>query len=153
MDESTQNFELESAFGFFVNRAAYVMSEEASNRFKLYGYNLTTQDFGILFRLQKQDGLSQIQIAELMMRDKTTITRRLDGLVNKGLIERRVDSQDRRKFCIHLTALGVEAVVDLSVIVDGFQKELLADVPDEEKAITIKVLKQVTEKIVSLKRV
>ncbi|MDQ7003177.1 MAG: MarR family transcriptional regulator [Ghiorsea sp.] len=32
--------------------------------------------------------ISQAEIVGLMMRDKTTVTRRLDGLVKKELIER-----------------------------------------------------------------
>ena len=147
MDVSSENFELERAIGFYVNRAAYVMSEEAASRFRALGYNLTTQDFGILFRLNKQGGLSQMQIAELMMRDKTTITRRLDGLVKKGLIERKMDDNDRRKFCIYLTTLGIEAVKRLSMVVDDFQQEVLANVSAEERANTIKVLQQITNNI------
>jgi len=152
MENFAENFELERAIGFFINRAAYVMSEEAGSRFRALGYNLTTQDFGILFRLNKQDGLSQMQIADLMMRDKTTITRRLDGLVKKGLVERRMDENDRRKFCIHLTAMGIEAVKQLSEVVDGFQREVLSEISAEEKAMTIKVLQQITNKILTQNR-
>jgi len=152
MRDGTTNFELERAVGFYVNRTAYVMSEEVAKRFQDCGYKLTAQDFGILFRLWKQDGLSQVQIASLMMRDKTTITRRLDALVKKGLIERRVDSIDRRLFRIHLTQDGMKATESLMMVVDEFQKEVLAEIPDEHKEITINTLKKITEYITRIKR-
>lgn len=145
MRDRADQFELERAIGFYVNRTAYVMSEEVASRFQEHGFKLSAQDFGILFRLWKQDGLSQVQIASLMMRDKTTITRRLDSLVKKGLIERRSDANDRRLFRIHLTQEGMLASERLMVVVDEFQKEVLADIPDDHKEITISTLKKITE--------
>ena len=148
MRDEADNFELERAIGFYVNRTAYVMSEEVAKRFLDSGHKLSAQDFGILFRLWKQGGLSQVQIARLMMRDKTTITRRLDALVNKSLIERRIDSSDRRFFRIHLTKEGALATKRLMVVVDQFQKEVLAEIPDEHQEITISALKKITEYII-----
>jgi len=147
MSGQEESFELERAIGFFVNRTAYVMSEEVASRFREQGYNLTAQDFGILFRLWKQDGLSQIKIAALMMRDKTTITRRLDGLVKKGLIERWPDENDRRRFRIHLSKEGRTSTEQLMVVVDAFQKEVLVDVPDEDREATVRTLKRITEHV------
>ena len=50
--------------------------------------------------------MTQVEIAALMMRDKTTITRRIDGLVKKQLVERNPDPDDRRYFRIGLTVAG-----------------------------------------------
>jgi len=147
MGKNNETFTLERALGFLVNRPAYLMSENISKRFKKVGYILTARDFGILYHLKKNDGIPQIKVAELMMRDKTTITRRLDTLVEKGLVERRMDTQDRRRFCIHLTAFGIQAYSNLAPIVENFQVELLAGVSDEEKNISLKVLQQITEKL------
>jgi len=148
MGEQLNNFELERAMGFFVNRTAYVMSEEVARRFARQGYVITAQDFGILFRLWKQGGLTQVQIAALMMRDKTTITRRLDGLVKKGLIERRIDENDRRLFRIHLTDAGKSATGELMGVVDAFQGEVLAEVPLEDREATVRTLKKIIETVI-----
>ena len=80
-----------------------------------------------------------------MMRDKTTITRRLDALVKKELVERRLDALDRRLYRIHLTEQGMKAAESLMVVVDEFQKEVLDDIPDEHKEITINTLKRITD--------
>jgi len=147
MSGQADSFELERAIGFFVNRTAYLMSEEVARRFQECGYQITAQDFGILFRLWKQDGLTQMQIAALMMRDKTTITRRLDGLVKKKLIERRPDECDRRCFHIHLTDAGKVATERLMAVVDAFQREVLAEVPVDDREATIRTLKMISEHV------
>ena len=152
VSDQGNTFELERAIGFFVNRTAYVMSEEVAKRFQNQGHKISAQDFGILFRLWKQSGLTQIQIASLMMRDKTTITRRIDSLVKKGLIERRVDESDRRIFRVHLTDTGLKATEKLMTVVDGFQKEVLSDVSTEDREATIRTLKKITEYVARLEK-
>lgn len=147
MVNKAQDFSLERAVGFFVNRAAYLMSEGVAKRFGEAGFQLTAQDFGILFRLYQDDGLTQMQIADLMMRDKTTITRRLDGLVKKGLIERRTDAVDRRHVRIHLSEVGRASMPRLVAVVAYFQIEALTDVSDEEKQITINTLQKITAQL------
>ena len=151
MLESTQNFKLERAMGMNVNRTAFLMTEEISRRFIAHGYVLSAQDFAILFRLLEQGPMTQVAIAAATMRDKTTITRRINGLAKKGFVERNSDPQDRRCFRIELTKLGHQALKVITPLVADFQQEMLSDIPDEEKIITIKTLKHISEKIIDLK--
>ncbi|TLS67041.1 MarR family transcriptional regulator [Mariprofundus erugo] len=149
MSELPTDFQLEQAIGMQVNRTAFLMTEEIARRFADYGYPLSAQDFGILFRLLKKGAVTQVEIAALMMRDKTTITRRIDGLVKKGLVERNPCPQDRRCFRIGLTEAGRQALSVMIPLVRDFQQEVLCDVPDEEKAATMKTLKHIAEKLLS----
>lgn len=151
MSEPIKDFQLEQAIGLNVNRTAFLMSEEIARRFSGQGQPLSAQDFGILFRLLKQGPMTQVEIAALMMRDKTTITRRIDGLVKKQLVERSPDSDDRRYFRIGLTATGDRALEAMIPLVRDFQQEVLGDIPDEEKAITIRTLKKISDRLISLK--
>jgi len=151
MSEPIKDFQLEQAIGLNVNRTAFLMAEEIARRFSLNGYQLAAQDFGILFRLLKQGPMTQVEIAVLMMRDKTTITRRIDGLVKKQLVERNPDPDDRRYFRIGLTVAGHRALEVMIPLVRDFQQEVLGDIPDEEKAITIRTLKKISDRLISLK--
>jgi len=151
MTDITKDFQLEQAIGLNVNRTAFLMTEEIARRFNAHEYPLTAQDFGILFRLLKQESMTQVEIAALMMRDKTTITRRIDGLVKKGLVERNPDPEDRRYFRISLTADGNTALQVMIPLVRDFQQEVLSDIPDEEKAITIRTLKHISDKLIQLR--
>ena len=135
MSEPIKDFQLEQAIGLNVNRTAFLMSEEIARRFSSHGQPLFAQDFGILFRLLKQGPMTQVEIGVLMMRDKTTITRRIDGLVKKQLVERNSDPDDRRCLRIALTATGDRALEIMIPLVRDFQQEVLSDIPDEEKAI------------------
>ncbi|MDT8376110.1 MAG: MarR family transcriptional regulator [Mariprofundaceae bacterium] len=151
MSESIRDFQLEQAIGLNVNRTAFLMAEEIGRRFAGSGYQLSAQDFGILFRLLKQGAMTQVEITALMMRDKSTITRRIDGLVKKQLVDRNPDPADRRCFRIGLTAAGHRALEVMIPLVRDFQQEVLSDIPDEEKAVTIKTLKHISDRLINLK--
>jgi len=151
MNHLIADFQLEQAIGLNVNRTAFLMTEEIAKRFSRHGYPLSAQDFGILFRLFKQGPRTQVEIAALMMRDKTTITRRIVGMVKKQLVERTVDPDDRRYFRIALTEQGHQALEVMIPLVRDFQQEVLSEIPDEEKAITIRTLQHISEKLIKLK--
>ncbi len=151
MLESTQRFKLERAIGMNVNRTAFLMTEEISRRFSAHGYALSAQDFAIIFRLQEQGPMTQVAIAAATMRDKTTITRRINGLTKKGFVERNACPDDRRCFRIELTESGHQALAVITPLVADFQQEMLSDISDEEKAITIKTLQHISDKLIKLK--
>ena len=151
MGESILDFQLEQAIGLNVNRTAFLMTEEIARRFSASGYPLSAQDFGILFRLMKQGPMTQVEITQLLMRDKTTITRRIDGLVKKGLVERNPCPDDRRCFRVGLTDAGHQALAVMIPLVRDFQLEVLSDIPDEEKAVTIKTLKSISDRLLKLR--
>jgi len=151
MSEPIKDFQLEQAVGLNVNRTAFLMTEEIARRFSDNDLPLSAQDFGILFRLYKQGPMTQVEIAALMMRDKTTITRRIDGLVKKQLVKRNPDPEDRRYYRIALTATGSRALEVMIPLVRDFQQEVLSDIPDEEKAVTIRTLKHISDKLINLK--
>jgi MarR family transcriptional regulator for hemolysin len=92
-----------------------------------------------------------VDIATLMMRDKTTITRRIDGLVKKQLVERNPDPNDRRYYQIGLTEQGTEALDVLIPLVSDFQQELLRDIPSSDKQATINTLKYISEQLIAYK--
>jgi len=145
------NFKLEQAIGFHVNRTAFLMTEEIEKRISSLGYEISTQDFAILFRLLKKGPMTQVEIAKLLMRDKTTITRRIDALVKKQYVQRTANPDDRRFFLIELTETAHQALKALVPLISNFQKEVLHAVPDEEKAITIKTLQHISNLLINLK--
>ncbi|MDQ6954286.1 MAG: MarR family transcriptional regulator [Mariprofundaceae bacterium] len=145
------DFKLEQAIGFHVNRTAFFMTEEITLRMDKLGYKISTQDFAILFRLLKKGAMTQIEIATLLMRDKTTITRRIDGLVKKGYVQRSPSLNDRRAVYIDLTALGHQALGVLVPLIVSFQQEVLLSITDEDKAITIKTLQCISNRLIDLK--
>lgn len=67
---------------------------------------ITTEQFRILTELWTKDGLTQIELAARVKRDRASITRIVDLLEQKELIIRKSDENDRRVNLIYLTDTG-----------------------------------------------
>src|SRR6202046_3702099 len=60
------------------------------------GSGSTRAQWIVLFRLREQEGLSQVDLADVLELQPISLVRLLDRLVEHGLVERRHDPRDRR---------------------------------------------------------
>ncbi|TMH30191.1 MAG: MarR family transcriptional regulator, partial [Betaproteobacteria bacterium] len=60
------------------------------------GRGTTRAQWIVLFRLRQQEGLSQVDLADVLELQPISLVRLLDRLVEHGLLERRHDPRDRR---------------------------------------------------------
>ena len=67
------------------------------------GRGTTRAQWIVLFRLREQEGLSQVDLAEVLELQPISLVRLLDRLVEHGLLERRPDPRDRRANRLFLT--------------------------------------------------
>jgi DNA-binding MarR family transcriptional regulator len=74
---------------------------------RLFGsYNLSVSRFYILWHLGNEPGISSRRLSELMLHDKSNITRLTQGLEADGLISRLPDENDGRALRLFLTEVG-----------------------------------------------
>ncbi|MFL5817053.1 MAG: MarR family winged helix-turn-helix transcriptional regulator [Conexibacter sp.] len=71
---------------------------------------LHPREFAALNIVAAQPGLTQHDLAAAAEIDASTLVATLDGLEDRGLAERRVLTEDRRKRAIHLTPAGEAAL-------------------------------------------
>ena len=104
----------------------------------------------VLFRLRQQEGLSQVDLADVLELQPISLVRLLDRLVEHGLLERRHDPKDRRANRLFLTPRGRELVDNLDSLRDAIASDVLADVPDEAIEISLTALRDIKERIKAL---
>ena len=101
----------------------------------------------VLFRLRQQEGLSQVDLAEVLELQPISLVRLLDRLVDHGLLERRSDPKDRRANRLFLTASGRQLVDDLDSLRDAIATDVLQDVPASAIETSLKTLRDIKERI------
>src|SRR3954467_12805962 len=101
----------------------------------------------VLFRLREQEGLSQVDLAEVLELQPISLVRLLDRLVERGLPERRQDPRDRRTNRLFLTASGRQLVDDLDSLRDAIATDVLKDVPDIAIETTLNTLRDIKVRI------
>ena len=92
--------------GIYIDRTYKVVRQDMINRFKAHGIDLTPEQWILLAKLDEHGTLSQTELAAMSFKDKPTVSRIIDLLVKKGIVNRRADEQDRRRFHIDLTSEG-----------------------------------------------
>ena len=104
----------------------------------------------VLFRLREQEGLSQVDLADVLELQPISLVRLLDRLGEHGLLERRHDPKDRRANRLFLTAKGRQLVDDLDSLRDAIATDVLHDVPDKAVQTSLDTLREVKERIKAL---
>lgn len=74
--------------------------------FKELGLDFTAEQWVILDVLHQKGGVSQTELANGSFKDAPTVSRIVDLLVKKGLVERERYANDRRKYKVFLTTKG-----------------------------------------------
>jgi MarR family transcriptional regulator for hemolysin len=118
------------------------------NRAKARG--TTRAQWIVLFRLRQQEGLSQVDLADVLELQPISLVRLLDRLVEHGLLERRHDPRDRRANRLFLTASGRQLVDDLDSLRDAIATDVLQDIPADGIETSLKTLSDIKERIKGL---
>src|SRR5882757_2998658 len=82
----------------------------------------------VLFRLRQQEGLSQVDLADVLELQPISLVRLLDRLVESKLLERKPDPHDRRANRLFLTPKGRQLVDDLDSLRDAIATDVLQDI-------------------------
>ncbi len=67
------------------------------------GLDVSPEQYFMLYKLHQKDGVPQAQLADPAFGDYPNMTRMIDGLEKKGLVVRKNDPEDRRRYMIMLT--------------------------------------------------
>jgi MarR family transcriptional regulator, transcriptional regulator for hemolysin len=88
-------------------------------------------------------GSTQTQLAELLHKDKTTVTRMIDILEKKNMLYRKACPNDRRVYQIYVTEKTTQQVEALTPLFERRSEELREIITPEEQEITLRVLKKI----------
>jgi DNA-binding MarR family transcriptional regulator len=113
------------------------------------GRGSTRAQWIVLFRLRQHEGLSQVDLADVLELQPISLVRLLDRLVEHGLLERRHDPRDRRANRLFLTAGGRQLVDDMDSLRDSIATDVLQDIPAKAIETSLETLRDIKERIKS----
>lgn len=87
----------------YLNLAECKVKQHTASLLRKNNVNLTPEQFLAIDMLWNQGPMSQTALSEAMQKDKNSITKLVDALEGKGLVERNRDKVDRRSNTIVLT--------------------------------------------------
>lgn len=85
--------------------------------------------------LHDTDGQMITRLAALALMEQSAMTRVIERMEARGLVQRDGDRQDRRRVRVWLTGKGRACVTDLVALARQHEAEVLALLPDAEQAL------------------
>lgn len=102
---------------------------------------LTVEQFGLLHCISRNvDDVIQQDMATYMGKDKSSILRLTDSLEEQKLVQRVVDSHDRRRNCLVVTDLGHEVIKQYLNIEFELLEELQEGLTESDLSTFYKVI-------------
>jgi DNA-binding MarR family transcriptional regulator len=115
-----------------VQRAARALARRFDQALQPLG--LTNGQFSLLMSLNRPEAPSMGSVAELLAMDRTTLTAALKPLGRRGLVNVRVDPEDRRSRLLRLTNQGKKLLAEATPVWERTHGEVEAllggDEPD-----------------------
>ncbi|WP_321422860.1 MarR family transcriptional regulator [uncultured Methanobacterium sp.] len=108
--------------------------------------NVTSSQFVYLIKLYRKGGQTQEDLANHLFVDKGTVARAVKKLEDNGLICRRIDSENRRRYLLYLTEDGKALMPDIISIIKSWEDSINEDFSKEEKERISEILKKLTIK-------
>ena len=138
-----QDYDPEQSLFLLIKRTSKAFLRRLNRNFAEAGHDVTSEQWRILRCLQKEDGQRQQDLANIVRKDKTSITRIVDSMEKRDLVVRISDKFDRRQKLIYLTNKGKRLQKELMQIVQETSLEAQQGVGPEHLDICRNVLKEI----------
>ena len=110
-----KSYEARNSVGYLVKRAYALMLDGLEPAFVEHGF--TYMQYVVLMQLRSGAALNLRDICQQFRHDSGALTRVIDQLAERGLVERQRCDQDRRKVNLHLTPAGLATCEQLIPLV------------------------------------
>ena len=132
------NYALKNSIAYRFIRGANSVNKTLNK--KLSSYNIAIEQRATLEIIKFESNVNQTTIANLLGKDKTTISRSLNSLEKKGLIQRSETLNDKRSNIIELTKEGEMILEDTINEVTSYRESLNDKLSKEELDSFFKII-------------
>ena len=136
--------------GVLVNILNCKLKKHIAAIFKSEGINLTAEQFLVMDTLWNQGEMTQQTIAYIIQKDKNSVTQFIDNLEKKGLVNRVVDSADRRVNNIRLSKAGMAMKDNTKRVAINALNDIVAGIPEDDLKTFVNVLNKACDNIEKL---
>jgi DNA-binding MarR family transcriptional regulator len=131
----------ETSIGYALTTTLNLLRKNFNREIKIF--DLSSEQYGVLKLVSEYEKLTPTQIAELLNRDKATITRIVKSLDGKKLIEK--ESINNRSFYIKLTENGKKMLKKADEIALKYHKIMMEKVGEDNIQQMLQTLKKIRE--------
>jgi DNA-binding MarR family transcriptional regulator len=131
---------------FLLHDVARLLRVDADKRARAHG--MTRAQWGILIWLERQPGITQKELSELLEVEPITVARLIDRLEARGMVERRPDPRDRRIWRLHLHDEALPVLREIDQQRTEIRSMVTAGLDDAKIGTVVDVLLQMKASLV-----
>ncbi len=120
-------FDSDRKLGFLINDLARLLRRNFDRRVQSLG--LTQAQWRAIAHLSRNEGMTQIALAEILEVQAITLTRLIDRMESAGWVERRSHPSDRRAVQLYLTGKCQPILAEMQSRASETLAEALAGIP------------------------
>lgn len=135
---------LSTVFFYRLEKAIKVYRQYAQGQLKEAGLDITVDQWLLLKALSDNPEATQNELAETVFKDKASVTRIIDILVQSGWLERETDEENRRRSRLTITRKGKNLMEKVMPVVQKYRRTALKDISEADLQKAEKVLNAIT---------
>jgi len=141
--------QLKNSMGTLIGRTSHAILNKLQKRFREEGHGITVEQWQLLINLNNSNDQFHQQLAENTFKEKSTVTRILDGLEKKALVKRVADTKDRRQKRIRITAKGRALLEKVKPLAHEVQSRALKGLDMERLGVCQDILLQIYGNVIA----
>lgn len=127
-----------ASLGFALADVARLMRR--AFRHRLRGSELTYNQARVLVRLANESGLRQVDLADRLEMQPIALSRVIDQLAERGVVERRCDPTDGRAHLLAATPRARSHLDEIARVTASIRADALRDVSAADAAVALSVI-------------
>lgn len=154
MEKSTADFNafkdgISDSFFFQIHRMKRTIFRHTNALMNEAGINLQLEQLPLIMILQRKN-LSQRELSDMTMRDKSSILRSINALEKKALVEVQKDKDDKRKNIVSLTEEGISLAKSIRTLMKRAEDEVLSVFSAKERIEALETIRGYADKLDTL---
>jgi DNA-binding MarR family transcriptional regulator len=137
----------QDSLGFLLANVSRLMRHAFQQQ--LEGSSLTLAQARALIYVSRNEGVRQVELADLLEVQPMTLARLIDQLAAEGLVERRPDPTDRRACLVFLTAAAARHLLAIKEVTTAVHAEATRGLDDKQTAGVLHALRRMRDNLSS----
>ncbi len=140
MTDSPKKFELNRYFPCQLAALTQSIMRSVASLFE-DRYGISLPEWKVLAIIRENPCLSAVSVACLAQMDTVAVSRAVTKLLDRGLVFREVDSEDRRCSVLHVSEEGRDMHDQIAPLASELEANLLEELSEEEQSVFAKAIR------------
>lgn len=107
-----KDFGFDNSSGFLTYTAGRLLTLELSRNLDSTIFNITAEQYRVLYKIWELKRPTQKILSDILYQDKSTISRLISHLLDKGFIERQFLTNSAKAYVVQITPSGIECLTE-----------------------------------------